>query len=49
MVVKDVIAAFGLMVFGIMISVGIAPSVNVAFASESVIPVTLLDSAMLGE
>lgn len=36
-----------MMLFGNLISVGIAPSPSVAFASDLVIPVTLLDSDML--
>ena len=47
MVVKDVIAAFGLMLFGNLICVGSAPSVSVAFASEFVMAVILSGSAMM--
>jgi hypothetical protein len=46
-VVMDVIAAFGLMLFGNLIWVGSAPSVRVAFASEFVMAVILSGSAMM--
>ena len=47
LVVKDVIAALGLMLFGSLICVGSAPSVSVALASESVMAVILSRSAMM--
>jgi hypothetical protein len=47
MVVKDMIAAFGSMLFGILIWVGSAPSVSVALASEFVMAVILSGSAMM--
>jgi hypothetical protein len=47
MVVKEVMAALGLMLFGIVVLIGTAPSPSVALASVLVIPVILLGSAML--
>lgn len=47
MVVKEVIAAFGLMLFGSLILVGMAPSPRVACASVVVIAVISLESAMV--
>jgi hypothetical protein len=47
MVVKEVIAAFGLILFGSLILIGTAPSPSVAWASELVIAVMLLCSAMV--
>ena len=47
MVVKEVIAAFGLMLFGSLILVGMAPSPRVACANVVVIAVISLESAMV--
>jgi hypothetical protein len=47
MVVKEVMAAFGLMLFGSLILVGTAPSPSVACASVLVIAVISFESAMV--